>query len=98
LRLPPRRLRPEWLTRHVESPLAHALLGVRTYGVTPTGVREWYRADRWSRVASGAATIDDVDLGPLRAVDPPCRFGFSEPPRRPSITALHTRLEYPPGS
>jgi hypothetical protein len=94
-RLPPARLRPPWFTRFVEAPVAHVLMGVRTYGVTPTGVREWYRADRWCPVVDGAATLDGVDLGAIGPVDPPCRFNFSEPPRRPSITAVRPLLELP---
>jgi hypothetical protein len=70
-------------------------MGVRTYGVTATGVREWYRADRWRPVVGGAATLDGVDLGPIGPVDPPCRFNFSEPPTRPSITDVRPLLEFP---
>jgi hypothetical protein len=93
--LPPARLRPPWCTRFVEGPIARAVMGVRTYGVTPTGVREWYRADRWRPVVAGSAALDGVDLGPIGPVDPPCRFGFSEPPRRPSITEVRPLLEFP---
>jgi hypothetical protein len=94
-RFPPARLRPPWFTRYVEGPVARAVMGVHTYGVTPTGVREWYRADRWSRVVSGSATLDGVDLGAISAVSPPCRFNFSEPPTRPSITEVRPLLEFP---
>ena len=94
-RLPPARLRPPWFTRYVEGPVARVLMGVHTYGVTPTGVREWYRADRWSPVVDGAATRDGVDLGSLGRVDPPCRFNVSEPPTRPSITEVRPLLEFP---
>jgi len=93
-RLPPASLRPPWLTRFVEAPIARLTLGVQAYGVTPTGVREWYRADRWRPVVSGAATLDGVDLGLIGPVDPPCRFGFSEPPARPSITDVRPLLEF----
>ena len=93
--LPPRALRPAWVTRYVEGPIARLALGVRTYGVTPTGVREWYRADRWWPVTTGTASVDGVDLGAIGPVDPPCRFGFSEPPTRPSVTAVRPRLVFP---
>jgi hypothetical protein len=93
--LPPARLRPPWVTRFVEGPVARAVMGVKTYGVTPTGAREWYRADRWSAVVDGAAALDGVDLGAIGPVDPPCRFNFSEPPKRPSITAVRPLLEFP---
>ncbi|MDP9441662.1 MAG: hypothetical protein M3P34_05700, partial [Actinomycetota bacterium] len=43
-RLPLARFRPPWVTRWIEGPIAARAMGVRTYGVSPTGVREWYRA------------------------------------------------------
>jgi hypothetical protein len=91
----PWRRRPAWLTRWVEGPIARALLGVRTYGTSPTGVREWYRADRWTRVSGATASVDGRDLGALTDLRPPCGFGFSEPPRRPSLTAVRPLLEDP---
>jgi hypothetical protein len=94
--LPPAALRPAWCTRFVEGPIARVAMGVRTYGVTPTGVREWYRADRWHAIVDGTASIAGVDLGSIGPVQPACRFGFSEPPRRPSITEVRPLLEFPP--
>ena len=87
--------RPAWFTRRVEGPVARLLMGVRTYGVSPHGVEEWYRADAWRRIESGRLTVDGQDQGALRDVDPPCRFGFSEPPRRPTITAVRPLLVDP---
>jgi hypothetical protein len=84
---------PLWATRYLAGPLAWRLLRVRTYGVTPTGVREWYRA-RWYRpLVEGYASLQGMDLGPLRPVDPPVGFGFSEPPRRPSMVWVRPLLE-----
>jgi hypothetical protein len=79
----------------VEGPIARAALGVRTYGTSAKGVREWYRADGYRRLAFARARLDGVDLGAMAAVDPPCRFGFSEPPRRPSWVEVRPRLEGP---
>jgi hypothetical protein len=31
--------------------------------------------------------------GRLAPVDPPCRFGFSSTPRRPSVTSVVTTVE-----
>lgn len=90
--------RPPWSTRLVEAPVARALHGVRTYGISSTGVREWYRVDGWRSVVSGRASVAGRDLGALGPVDPPCRFGFSEPPRRPTITAVRPLLEDPSGA
>lgn len=92
--IPPRH-RPLWLTRWVERPIARALMGVETYGVSPRGVEEWYQATAWRPVAEARASIGGDDLGAAGPVDPPCRFGFSEPPRRPSLTEVHPTLRYP---
>lgn len=84
------------VTRWVQAPIAWRTMGVRTYGLSPTGVREWYRADAYRRVVEGTARVDGCDLGGLaRRIDPPVHFGFSEPPRRPSMVWIRPMLEYP---
>jgi hypothetical protein len=86
-----------WMTRYLAGPVARRALGVRTYGVSPTGVREWYRA-RWYRpLVEAAAWVDGRDLGALAPLDPPVRFGFSEPPRRPSMVWVRPLLQDPAG-
>jgi hypothetical protein len=88
---------PAWLTRFVAGPLARRALGVRTYGVSPGGVREWYRA-RWYRpLVEATAALGGRDLGLLAALDPPVRFGFSEPPRLPSMVWVRPLLHDPSG-
>ena len=87
--------RPAWFTRWVEAPIARRVLGVRVYGVSPSGVREWYRAVSFRRVVAGWASLEGRDLGPLRPIDPPAGFGFSEPPRYPSMVGVHPLLEWP---
>lgn len=87
--------RPAWFTRWVEGPVARSLLGVRTYGVSPTGVQEWYRAVSYRRLVAGRASLAEADLGPMGDVDPPTRFGFSEPPRRPSMVGVRPLLRRP---
>lgn len=96
-RLPSGRLRRPWFTRWVEGAIARPLLGVRTFGVSPTGVRQWYRAEEYRRVAEAEARVRGADLGPLRPFDVPVRFGFSGPPRRPSIVRLRSLLVDPSG-
>lgn len=95
--IPPRH-RPAALTRWVEAPLARALMGVRPYGVSPHGVREWYQATAWRPVVTARAEVSGADLGALTPIDPPCQFGFSEPPARPSITEVRPLLEDPTGA
>jgi hypothetical protein len=82
--------RPRWITQHVEAPIARRLLGVRTYGVSPSGVEEWYRATRFHRVR--AVDVHGLPLGVMGPVAPPCRFGFSEPPPMPSLTEVRPLL------
>lgn len=97
-RLPPLALRPAWATRLIEAPIARLALGVHAYGVSPAGVREWYRALGWRRVVAGAATLDGTSLGAMGPVDPPLGVGFSEPPRRPSMVLIRPLLEDPTGT
>jgi len=87
--------RPAWFTRWIEGPIARRVFGVRTYGVSPTGVEEWYRAVSYRRLLDGSASIDGRDLGPLGDIDPPIGFGFSEPPRRPTMVGVHPLLRRP---
>lgn len=91
----PFKLRPAWFTRFVEAPVARLLMGVVAYGTSPTGVLEWYRADRWRPLRRAVGTIDDMPLGSMEPVDPPTGFGFSEPPARPSWVDVRPLLEYP---
>ena len=96
-RLPLARLRSAWFTRWLEAPLARALLGVRTYGRSPTGVREWYRADEYRRLVEGRATLAGTDLGDLRPRGGRLGFGFSEPPRQPAMVRVRPLLIDPTG-
>ncbi len=96
-RLPPLAVRPPWVTRLVEAPVARLGMGVRTFGSGPSGVREWYRALEWRPVVAGVARLDGVSLGALGPVDPPLGVGFSEPPRRPSMVVVRPLLEDPTG-
>jgi hypothetical protein len=70
-----------------------ALRGVRTRGTAGNGRREWYGATDTHRIDSMSGTFDGHDLGRLADVDPPCRFGFSSTPRRPSMTDVVTTVE-----
>jgi hypothetical protein len=91
------RWRPAWFTRWVEGPVARATMGVRTYGASPTGVREWYRADAYRPAISARASISGADLGAMAPLDPPLGVGFTDPPPRPSIVAVRPLLADPSG-
>ncbi len=96
-RLPFRRLRSPWFTRWVEGLPARLLLGVRTFGVSPTGVQEWYRADQYRPLVEARASVAGAELGRWVPFDRPVRFGFSEPPRRPSLVLVRPLLFDPSG-
>ena len=94
LRAVPRRLAesPAWCA--VTDPFARVLLrGVRTRGTAGGNRREWYGATDSRRILSLSGVLDSADLGELRDVDPPCRFGFSSTPRRPSVTTVVTTVD-----
>lgn len=86
--------RPLWFTRWVERPVARVLLGVQTWGTSPTGVQEWYQARSVRLIISAAVELDDHDLGAMRPLSR-CGFGFSESPRRPTIVAVEPTLDGP---
>ena len=74
-------------------PVARRMLrGVRTRGVAREGRREYYGATDVRAVTGLRGSFDGADLGALAPVDPPCRFGFSSTPRRPSVTHVTTTI------
>ncbi|MEQ8436122.1 MAG: hypothetical protein RIB65_01425 [Ilumatobacter fluminis] len=87
--------RPRWVTRWVEAPIARWLMGVETYGVSPTGVREWYQSRGWSWITEASGTLDGVDLGEVVPIRKPVGVGFSDPPERPSIVTVHVAIHPP---
>ena len=83
---------PAWAS--AADPIGRVVLrGVRTKGSAGGGRREWYGATDLHAVLSMTGSFDGVDLGRLAPVDPPCRFGFSSTPRRPSVTDVVTTVE-----
>ena len=67
--------------------------GVRTVGTAGGGRREFYCALDEHAVVSVSASFDGEDLGGLRAIDPPVRFGFASTPSRSSLVQLSTLIE-----
>jgi hypothetical protein len=93
--------RPRWVTRFVEAPIARRLMGVETYGASPTGVREWYQTRGWCWITAATGRLDGADLGGLVPIERPVGVGFSDPPRRPSIVDVHVAIHpaiHPAGS
>ncbi|MEO6790210.1 MAG: hypothetical protein ABI249_08110 [Ornithinibacter sp.] len=93
LRLVPRRLATSPLWSTAIDPVARvAMRGVRTRGVARAGRREYYGAVDSHAVAAASGRLDGIPLGDLAPVDPPCSFGFSSTPRRPSVTDVVTTI------
>ncbi|MEU6991078.1 hypothetical protein ABZ953_10540 [Streptomyces sp. NPDC046465] len=94
LRLVPGRLAtsPGWAAL-CDVPARLLMPGVRTRGSAGGGRREWYAARDLRSIATAGATWDGADLGELRPVRPPVRFGFGSVPRRPSLTRVVTTVE-----
>ena len=83
---------PAWCG--VVDPLARLVLrGVRTRGTAGNDRREWYGATSVVAVTAISGRWREVELGALAPVDPPCRFGFSSTPKRPSVTSVVTTIE-----
>lgn len=89
--------RPLWFTRWVEGPIARSITGVKTYGVTRTGVRVWYQAEVYRRIRTAAASVGGESLGPWGRPKPELAVGITEPPHRASVVNLRVRLLDPSG-
>jgi len=94
LLLTPRRLaRARWWAS-LQDPIARLVLdGVRTRGTAGGGRREWYAAQDLHTIRALSARLDGVDLGDLRPVSPPVRFGFGSTPEEPSMVRVLTTIK-----
>lgn len=93
LRLVPRALAevPTWTL--ITDPIARVgMRGVRTRGTARAGRREYYGATGIRSILALSGAFDGVPLGSLAPVDPPCAFGFSSTPRRPTLTSVVTTI------
>lgn len=96
LRLLPRPVATAPALTRVTDPAARVLLrGVRTRGSAGGGRTEYYGAHDLHRLAAAETRWDGADLGPLRPLEPPVRFGFGSSPRDPSVTDLVTTVRGP---
>jgi hypothetical protein len=83
---------PAWCA--LVDPVARVFVrGVRTRGTAGQERREWYGATSVRAVTAARGTWRGDALGALAPVDPPCRFGFSSTPTRPSVTDVVTTIE-----
>jgi hypothetical protein len=103
------RLRPSFLRRsllwvRIEDAVLRRIVGqlvlkgakgVRSYGKTHTGMREWYRIDEYRPIVAALASIDGRDLGLLGPLHPALKVGFSEFPQQPAVVQCSPVLEGP---
>jgi hypothetical protein len=91
--IPARLARARWWSSALD-PIAKLVLpGVRTRGTAGGGRREWYAALDLHRISSIESSWDGADLGGLRDVDPPVRFGFGSTPATPSLVRVRTTID-----
>ena len=76
----------------VELLFAKLFFGTRTYGITKNNRKEWYAIDRVSKIKNATATISGKDAGKFAHMDEPCKFGFSEAPKKPSSCEVRTHI------
>jgi len=76
----------------VELFFAKLFFGTRTYGVTKNNRKEWYAIDRVSHIKKANAKISGKDPGDFTSINEPCKFGFSEAPKRPSSCEVRTHI------
>ena len=76
----------------VELFFAKLFFGTRTYGVTKNNRKEWYAIDRVSHIKKANAKISGKDPGDFTSMNEPCKFGFSEAPKRPSSCEVRTHI------
>ncbi|MFH5227099.1 hypothetical protein [Antrihabitans spumae] len=94
LQLVPRALATAPWFSAITDPIARVVLrGVRTRGTAGGGRREYYGASAQHRVDGVSASWRGDDLGELRPIEPPVRFGFGSVPTAPSVTTITTTID-----
>ena len=76
----------------VELFFARLIFSTRTYGLTRNNRKEWYAIDRVSNLSEATATILGEDAGVMTPMHPPCKFGFSEAPKKPASCEVRTHI------
>ena len=76
----------------VELFFAKLIFSTRTYGITKDNRQEWYAIDRVSHITNAKAIIDGENVGEFTPMKEPCKFGFSEAPRKPSSCEVRTHI------
>jgi hypothetical protein len=93
LRLVPRRFATNRTWLRALDPIASRVQpGAHTAGAAQAGRREYYGVLRSRAIVDVVGDIDGTDLGSLRPVDPPVRFGFASAPKRPQVLSVVTTV------
>ena len=86
--------RPGWL--RVIDPAARLIVpGARTAGSAGNGRREYYGVTAARHITAARATWKTEDLGELRPLHPPVRFGFGSAPASPHLVDVVTTIIEP---
>lgn len=93
LRLVPRRFATNRAWLRALDPIASRLQpGAHTSGAAAGSRREYYGVLRSRSIVDLVGDMDGSDLGGLRPVDPPVRFGFASMPKRPQVLSVVTTV------
>lgn len=76
----------------IELFFARLIFSTRTYGLTNNNRQEWYAIDRVSHITNAAAEIGGKNAGEFGPMKEPCKFGFSEAPKKPSSCTVRTHI------
>lgn len=76
----------------VELFFAKLFFSTRTHGVTRNNRKEWYAIDRVSKITKANAIISGQSAGQISPMKEPCKFGFSEAPKKPSSCEVRTHI------
>ena len=76
----------------IELFFAKLIFSTRTYGITKNNRKEWYAIDRVSHIKSATAQINGKNAGSSAPMKEPCKFGFSEAPKKPCSCMVRTHI------
>lgn len=76
----------------IELIFAKLFFSTRTHGMTRNNRKEWYAIDRVSKITDAKALIDGKNVGDFSNISEPCKFGFSEAPKKPSSCEVRTHI------
>ncbi len=78
--------------RNCGTVLCQTILFNRTHGITRNNRKEWYAIDRVSKITKANAIISGQSAGQISPMKEPCKFGFSESPKKPSSCEVRTHI------